>query len=124
MSTANIKLKGYTSRKLQPRWIGPYLITDAYGTSFRLQLPVNMKGIHPTFHASLLQPYHGKPPQAPPPMEIDGYKEFEVDQILNHRSHRGRTQYLVKWKGYNDEDNTWQDVEDLENAAEILAEYK
>ena len=57
-------------------------------------------------------------------MEIDGYKEFEVDQILNHRSHRGCTQYLVKWKGYNDEDNTWQDEDDLENATALLTEYK
>ena len=83
-----------------------------------------MKQLHPTFHASLLRPYSGTPPQAPPPVEIDGQLEYEVDQILQHRSYRGHTQYLVRWKGYKAEDDTWQDASDLENAACKLEEYK
>ena len=83
-----------------------------------------MKQLHPTFHDSLLHPYSGTPPQAPPPVEIDGQLEYEVDQILQHRSHRGRIQYLVRWKGYKAEDDTWQDESDLENAAQKLEEYK
>ncbi len=26
--------------------------------------------------------------------------EFEVEKILNERTYRGKTQYLIRWRGY------------------------
>ena len=46
----------------------------------------------------------------------DQSEEYEVERILDKRQvRRGRsrtlnTQYLVKWKGYNDYDNTWEPI--------------
>ena len=54
----------------------------------------------------------------------DGHQEYAVENILSHRKRRGKTQYLVKWKGYADHENTWQSASDLENAKEILQVYK
>ena len=34
-----------------------------------------------------------------------------------------RLKYLVKWKGYDIEESTWQSEKDLENAQECLDEY-
>ena len=56
---------------------------------------------------------------------IDGHEEYEVEKILAHRQY-GRNQqmqYLVKWQGYPDSDNTWEPKENL-HADELLQEYK
>ncbi|OHT13710.1 hypothetical protein TRFO_43277 [Tritrichomonas foetus] len=49
---------------------------------------------------------------------------YEVERILNHRILKGVTQYYIKWKGYDDEeDNTWVDEADMEGSQELIREY-
>jgi len=82
--------------------------------AYQLQLPLSWK-IHPVFHASLLLPYSKTPAYGPnftqpPPDLIDGEEEYEVKQIKSHQ-HHGRSrklQYLIKWKGYPESNNTWK----------------
>lgn len=50
-------------------------------------------------------------------------REFEVDQLLKHKKQRGKTLYLVRWKGYNKDYDTWEKEENL-NCPEILVAYK
>lgn len=123
LSTRNIKLQAYTSKKLQPRFIGPYRILEQKGTAYTLELPPEM-GILPTFHAGLLKPYHGEPPARPPPYLVEAQEEYEVEAIKGHHTSRNKMQYLVRWKGYGPESNTWQSQDDLKNAQDILVEYK
>ena len=47
---------------------------------------------------------------------MDGILEFEVEKILDTRLIKDRIQYLEKWKDYEDYNNTWMDVSDLQNA--------
>jgi hypothetical protein len=58
LSTKNLSIPKKRARKLVPKFIGPFRISKVIepGTSFRLELPDELKerGIHPTFHASLL----------------------------------------------------------------------
>jgi hypothetical protein len=44
-------------------------------------------------------------PEPPPPIIVDGEEEFEVEEILDSRLHRGNVQYLMKWKGYPEAHN-------------------
>ena len=37
---------------------------------------------------------------------------------------RGQRQYLVKWKGYTDEHNTWEPKKNLEGALRLLREFQ
>ena len=42
-----------------------------------------------------------------------GKKKYDVKKILNKRKVRGKTQYLVKWLGYEDKENSWELAENL-----------
>ena len=134
LSTSHIDLASQTSRpskKLKHRFIGPYeIIQQISPVAFKLNLPETLK-IHPVFHTSLLRPYkdpHGYPfreptPTPPPAVTKDDDTEFEVERILDHRTRRHKTEYLVKWKGYPDYDATWEPADHLVNAEEIVKEY-
>ena len=36
-----------------------------------------------------------------------------VDKIVNHRKHEGNTEYQVKWKGFGDDETTWEPEENI-----------
>jgi hypothetical protein len=102
------------SAKLAHRYIGPYSITKKVGrNTYRLQLPASMSRIHPVFNIVKLLPVPTDPipgRQAvppPPPQLINEEEHYEVEQILNSRWRRNRLEYLVKWKGYGYEENSW-----------------
>lgn len=45
--------------------------------------------------------------------EYDPFGEFKIHDILEKRVVNGVTQYLIRWEGYGDEDNTWELEEDV-----------
>jgi len=44
--------------------------------------------------------------------------------ILNKRRVRGKDKYLVRWKGFTAESDTWEGKENLKNAKEAIEEFK
>jgi len=116
--------------KLAPRHYGPFKVLWASPTNCKLELPSQM-WIHPVFHNSLLKPYketsaHG-PNFARPPPEIVGGEEghYEIEKILTSCPTRNRksTQYLVKWKGYPDSENSWLPAKELQSARDLLKQF-
>jgi len=87
-----------------------------------------MRQLHPVFNvvklsATLEDPILGRKPQAlPPPIVIDGEEEWEVEEILDSRWHQKRFQFLVKWKGFSREHNSWEAVSNVK-ALDLVAEY-
>ncbi len=53
------------------------------------------------------------------PLIEDG--SYEVEKILSHRTIDGQTEFLIKWKDY--EETTWQTSEQVEGCSELLLEY-
>ena len=87
-----------------------------------LELPEAMK-IHPVVNVSQVKKYHGSL-QRPPPIEIDGEEEYEVEDILDHRRSGRGYQYLVSWTGYDASENQWLPERELQHCRELLSNYK
>ena len=119
------------TRKLAPKYVGPYTISAVISTTaYKLDLPTTMR-IHPVFHVSLLKPYHPSPSDferiTPPPAEFipnTNQEEYEVETILDKRVLRGKTQYLIKWMGYPLHDATWEPTQNLVNAPQKIKEFE
>ena len=47
-----------------------------------------------------------------------------MERILNKRKVRGKDKYLVHWKGFTAESDTWEGRENLENAKEAIEEFE
>jgi Chromo (CHRromatin Organisation MOdifier) domain len=63
-------------------------------------------------------------PPPPEPVIVDGFEEYEVEQILTQRRRRNQTQYLVKWKNYPFSDASWEPLADLEGNEAVIALQK
>jgi hypothetical protein len=55
--------------------------------------------------------------------DADGAEEYVVEAIIEHFQEDGKMYYLVKWEGYEDS-HDWLPEEDLDGAADLVAEYK
>jgi len=65
----------------------------------------------------------GRKPQAPPPpIVVDRELEWKVEEILNSRWHQRRFQFLIKWKGFNREHNSWKVTSNIK-APDLVMEY-
>ena len=49
--------------------------------------------------------------------EIGDEEYYVVEDILDTRERHGRTEYLVKWRGYSKKHNSWEPLENLNEAA-------
>jgi hypothetical protein len=113
LSSKNIKIATTGTPKLLPRYLGPFKVTRLVGkAAVQLDIPASWT-IHPVFHVSLLKLWDG--PNTPEVLTVDveGFPEFVVEKILSHRLQtrgRGRpvTMFLVKWKDFGSEHNTWE----------------
>jgi len=129
LDTTHLKLP-YQKAKLTPKRLGPFKITKEISpVAYRLALPTNWR-IHNVFHASLLNPYHetnthGPNFTRPPPDLVEGEEEFEVERIVAHRTfgRSKRLQYLIKWKGYPESDNSWEPADQV-HAPDLVRHYQ
>jgi hypothetical protein len=122
------------SRKLLAPWLGPFQITavDSALSNITLALPTTMH-CHPTFHVRVLKPYvlpntafpHRPNSTNPPPvLTEDGFDEYEVETILDHKVLKsGKSKFLIRWLGYDSTHDSWEPEDSLSNAKHLLLDY-
>ena len=118
----NIRTKR-PSNKLDFKKIGPFEVLEKRSTvNYKLELPKGMR-IHPVFHISLLEPAP-KNAKIPTDIEVEPDEgEYEVEEILDRRVKGRQEEYLIKWKGYDDSENTWEPRKHLRNCPEKLHQF-
>ncbi|XP_073423401.1 uncharacterized protein [Dendrobates tinctorius] len=92
--------------------------------SYKLKLPASLR-IPNSFHVFLLKPvilnqFHASTTRSPRPISADDV--FEVKDILAMKRLRGRTYFLVDWKGFGPKERTWEPRENIQ-APRILARF-
>jgi len=58
------------------------------------------------------------------PVEVEGVEEWEVEKILNKKKMRGVEKYLIQWKEFMAEGDTWERKENLKNAEKLIEEFE
>ena len=126
--TTHINLARLGTKKLYPLSIGPFKVVEKINeVAYKLDLPMELKKVHPTFHVSLLRRYKDGGRSAltkPPPLLVEGNAEYEVERILTHKDLRnGTRQYLVRWVGYGPERDTYFNESKLTHCRETVQKY-
>jgi Integrase zinc binding domain/Integrase core domain len=117
---------GRPSKKLDYQMAGKFPIIEKVGNSYKLQLPPSMK-IWPIFSPDKLRkarndPLPGQVEDEGEPIEIDGHKEYEVEEILASRLHYRKLQYRAKWLG-TDHDPTWYPASDFKGCPHRIRDF-
>lgn len=102
-------------KKFDWKYIGPGTIMARIGpNAYRVDAP-ELKGIHPVFHVSLLEPFTPRGAiKSQSKLPVDTLRTFGddvyyVEKILDRRtSSVGTWEYLVKWEGYPETENSWE----------------
>ncbi|GBG72826.1 hypothetical protein CBR_g12393 [Chara braunii] len=142
INARHLQLEADTLSKFRRRFFGPCRILRVVGSdtasspvSFRVKLPdyLRQARVHDVYHVSLLRPYRrpserftGRPYERPPPLMVDDHEEFLVSDIIGRRvtdDNPPHVEYLVRWKGYPDEEATWEPHEHLEHARMLVRAY-
>jgi len=128
LSMRDLVFKERLVRKLTERYVGPYAIEEVESSNaVKLRLPSSMR-IHLVVNVSWIVQYKeqvkGQKKEEGKLIEVEGVEEWKVEKILNKRKIREVEKYLVRWKGFTAEEDTWERKEDLKNVGEALEEFK
>jgi hypothetical protein len=123
-------------KKLDHKFIGPFKVKEVLGShSYKIDLPFEYELMHDVFHPSLLRPAFttgllGQKHPPPPPITIDedGEKLWAIEAILDSkRTTKGPNKgfhYLVLWRGYDPEDQSWEPLKHVVNARASILEFE
>jgi len=114
LSTKDLKwqMVSQSSEKLVEWFVGPYKIKAIISSNVvELELPATIR-IHLVVNVSWIKWYvdqvDGQRKEAPQSVVVEGEEEWEVEKILNKRKIRGKDKFLVWWKGFTAEGDTWE----------------
>jgi len=117
------------SAKLRLRNEGPFQVISREGDNYTLQNLITNATY--TYHISNLRPFNlDRTRDDPRDVALKERDEFVIEKILEHKGdHRRRNtmQFLVSWKDYPEEDNSWEpyhELRDTEKLIEYLASNK
>jgi len=119
LSTKDLKYQmvGRRTEKLTERFVDPYKIKKIIlSNAVELELPSTVK-IHLVVNISRICKYigqvEGQKKKQPAPVITEEEEEWEIERIMNKRWVREKDKYLVYWKGFMVESDTWEERKNL-----------
>jgi hypothetical protein len=123
----NIRAK-HCCKKLEDKMLGPFEVLSIWSNNryCKLKLPDHWK-LHPVFNIDLLERYKGTDSKKQVVKIEPDREDWVMETIVasgpsdnNPKQHV----FLVKWKDYNQEENTWETYENLaEHDKKLLEDY-
>ena len=108
--------------------VGPYPISKIISpnavelellASFRIDVPIDVSRLRlykpPTILGQQITPQ--------PPIEVEGEPEYIVEEILDSRLHHNKLEFLVKWEGYTDKNNSWEPKANCRNVPRAIHDF-
>jgi hypothetical protein len=112
---------------------GPFRVIGIVGKqAYRVALPKQYSRLYNVFYVSLLELWNERDSGGqranlanPVPLQLDenAALEYEVESIVYARTRKGKREYLVKWKDWDNEYNTWELEENIEGSEELVSQF-
>lgn len=102
------------ANKATPAWDGPYFVVRRNrGGSYLLRDATGclLPGTHPISQLRLVSYENNISPDS-----------FEVEKIISHRGSTGNREYLIRWKRFSEDDDSWVPAKGI-NSLECIVEY-
>ena len=131
-------IKTKRNRKLEAKFFGPFRVLHPVGKqAYKLELPRKWR-IHDVFHVSLLEQdttRKGRVDEKVRQMEFDAGDdesgEYKVEAIWDsavyaresESGHLPGLYYLVSWKGYPEEENTWEPASAVQHLRKLISSF-
>ena len=107
--------------KMETKWLGPCKVVMRVGdSSYQVEIKEN---VIQDVHLDFLKPVVENLASAPkfPLFYFQGLyadaetapDEFLVEKIVDHRLKKGKIEFLVKWRGFSQSENTWEPPENF-----------
>ncbi|KAJ1721311.1 hypothetical protein LPJ61_006058, partial [Coemansia biformis] len=85
--------------------------------------------MHPVVNVEHLKQYHWSQcflteTYHPPPEQVGDHVEWVVDKVCAKCNGEHGKEYLVKWLGFNEDEDSWELESSLKNAPSLLAKFK
>ena len=130
LSTKDLKYQmvGRRMEKFTKCFVGPYKVkTIISSNAIELNLPNTIR-IHLVVNVSRVRKYklqvEEQKKEVLQLVVIEGEEEWEVEKIINKRKVWGRNKYLVQWKRYIVEEDTWKSKKNLKNTMKLVKEFE
>ena len=134
MNSKYIKIK--QNRKLEAKFFGPFRVLHPVGKqAYKLELPKKWK-VHDVFHVSLLgqdTTRKGRVSEEVPEIDAgnEDSKEYKVEAIRDSTVYANKSEsghlpgfyYLVAWKSYPEEENTWKLLSAVQHLKKLISSF-
>ena len=104
---------------------GPYQVTaiDEHG-NLRLNIPRRYSR-HPVFTLDMLKHYHDNPEHQRNIPEDEEAPLYTIERIIDHKITKDGKKYLIRWKGYDKDEDTWEPADNIkEDAPGSVEDYR
>ena len=123
------QLRDKFDSKLKARFVGPFPIVRSIGpNAYEVDLPPSFRA-HRTINCECIRPYlkpegYGRAYQ-PPPVIVSSEGDFYTpERIIAKRVRNKTVQYLIRWKGYSPDSDTWEPLEHLSLVPQLVTNFE